>query len=269
LSVSDSGDITRYVINYDTENNTGWLGLWSVAKAVENPTPANLQGTEWRANGMEIDTSDAYIWNVTLPDLSGSRSPQVVGVIPGDILVGTSSNIALTYLPRTLQDDPWTMWAISLAPDDRGTLLWKKDYPTPPGNITRMLTMVPLDPVNRVWTMTDFDTSQHHGYSIDTGDLLWDSDPNPTQISTAVRAIQGYSVREGLMAYGILYISGYGGEILAYATSNGTLLWKFNQTSTTAYTSGIPWGLQPLHVGAIADGIVYAFAGEHSPGTPL
>ena len=269
LSVSDTGDITRYVINYDTGSNTGWLGLWSVAKAVENPSPANLEGTEWRANGMQIDTSDAYIWNVTLPNLSGSRSPQVIGVIPGDILVGTSSNVALTYLPRTTQDDPWTMWAISLKPDSRGTLLWKRDYAAPPGNITRMLTMVPVDPVNRVWTMTDFDTSQHHGYSIDNGDLLWDSNPNPTQISPDVRAIQAYSVREGVMAYGILYISGYGGEILAYGTNNGTLLWKFNDTSTTLYTNGQPWGLQPLHVGAIADGIVYAFAGEHSPGTPL
>jgi hypothetical protein len=269
LSVSASGDITRYVINYNTTSNTGWLGLWSVAKAIEKPTFLNLDGTEWRGNGMTIDTSDAYIWNVTLPDLSGSTSPQIVGVIPGDILVGTSSNVALTYLPRTTQDDPWTMWAISLKPDSRGALLWKKDYAAPPGNITRMLTMVPVDPVNRVWTMTDFDTGQHHGYSIDDGKLLWSTVSNPTEIDPALRPMQGYSVREGVMAYGILYVSGYGGEVLAYATNNGTLLWKFNDTSTTLYTSGIPWGLQPLHVGAIADGIVYAFAGEHSPGTPL
>jgi hypothetical protein len=269
LSVSDSGDITRYVISYDRETDTGWLGLWSVARAVETEA-GPLGGTEWRPNGNNIDTSNAYLWNVTIQDLpAGSRSPQVVGVIPGDILVGTTSNIALTYLPRTLQDNPWTMFAISLKPDSRGELLWKRDYAAPPGNITRMLTMVPVDPVNRVWTMTDFDTGQHHGYSIDSGDLLWDTVSNPTEIDPELRPMQGYSVREGVMAYGILYISGYGGEILAYATNNGTLLWKFNQTSTTLYTDGKPWGLQPLHVGAMADGIVYAFAGEHSPGTPL
>jgi len=269
FAVEIAGDITRYVIDYNSTSNTGWLALWSVAKAVENPSPFNLQGTEWRANGMNIDASNAYVWNVTLPNLSGSRSPRVVGVIPGDILVGTSSNTALTYLPRITQDDPWTMWAISLKPESRGALLWKRDYPAPPGNLTRMLTMAPVDKVNRVWTMTDFDTGQHHGYSIDNGDLLWDETTNPQEFNPNLRPMQGYAVREGVMAYGILYVSGYGGEILAYSTLNGTILWKFNQTDIMKYTTGIPWGLQPLHVGAMADGMVFAFAGEHSPGTPL
>ncbi len=267
MSVTVAGDITRYVINYNRTSNTGWLALWSVAKTVEAVGP--LWGTEWRVNGQQLNASLGYLWNVTLPNLSGSTSPQVIGAIPQDILVGTSSNVALTYLPRTVQDNPWTMWAISLKPESRGNLLWIKNYSTPPGNITRMLTMVPVDPVNRVWTMTDFDTAQHYGYSIDTGDLVWGTTTNPLEMSKDVRPMQFYSVREGITAYGILYISGYGGEILAYSTKNGTLLWKFNDTDTTIYTTGQPWGLQPLHVTAIADGIVFACAGEHSPGTPL
>jgi outer membrane protein assembly factor BamB len=81
--------------------------------------------------------------------------------------------------------------------------------------------------------------------------------------------MQGYAVREGVMAYGIFFVSGYGGEIIAYSTNNGTVLWKFNDTDIMKYTTGIPWGQQPVHVGAMADGMVFAFAGEHSPGTPL
>src|SRR3990170_6208720 len=84
-----------------------------------------------------------------------------------------------------------------------------------------------------------------------------------------IPAMQQYAIREGFSAYGIFYVSGYGGEIRAYSTNNGTLLWTFNDTSTTLYNTGIPWGNQPLHASAVADGVVYAFAGEHSPNTPL
>jgi hypothetical protein len=272
LPVTRAGDIIRYVMDYDTQFDNGTLSLWSVAKAVGEVSP--LYGAEgWRANGNDIDASNAFLWTVPLPNLNGPSSPQIAGVIPGDIMLGVSSSIALTYLPRTSFQDVWTAWAINLDPDregyDVGDRLWIQNYTHPPGNITRMLTMVPLDPVNRVWTMTDFDTGQHSGYSIDNGDLLWTTDPDPTVLAEGVRPMQLYSVREGVMAYGILFISGYGGEIFAYSTNNGTLLWKFSDTSTTTYNTGIPWGLQPLHIAAMADNKVFAFAGEHSPNTPL
>jgi hypothetical protein len=47
---------------------------------------------------------------------------------------------------------------------------------------------------------------------------------------------------------------------------NGTLLWKFNNTNSGIET---PWGQYPLQGAAAADGMIFAFAGEHSPGTPL
>jgi len=267
FQVTIAGDITQYIIDYSTTSDSGILSLWSDTQVLSR-SDISFSGV----NGLELNASTGYVWNVSLPNLDGQSSPRIVGVIPGDILVGTSSTITLNYLPRTTHDDPWIMWAISLKPESRGQLLWKKDYPKAPGNITRMLTMVPVDPVNRVWTMKDFDTGNIMGFSIDNGEMLWNTFPNgdATQMATYLfRPMQFYSVREGIGAYGILYVSGYGGEIFAFSTNNGTLLWKFNATSTTSYTSGIPWGLQPLHVGAMADGLVYGFAGEHSPGTPL
>ncbi len=267
-TASLAGDITRYVVNYNTTTNTGTLGMWSSVSALTNNS-TSLDATT--ANGHVINASNYFAWSVPLPNLKGAATPTIIGVIPNDILVGTSSSVTLTYLPRTTHDNPWTMWAISLKPETRGQLIWKKDYPAAPGNITRMLTMVPVDSVNRVWTMTDFDTMHHSAYSIDTGDLVWYTyDINDqTKMNSDFRPIQWYSAREGIAAYGILYIPGYGGEVFAYSTKNGTLLWKFNDTDTTKYTTGQPWGLQPLHIGAMADGIIYLFAGEHSPITPL
>jgi len=107
--------------------------------------------------------------------------------------------------------------------------------------------------------MTDFETGKRLGYSIDTGELKWGPLGD-------FRSFNYYSSRSGFPAYGNLYVSGYGGELLCFSMENGTLLWKFNDTSSGIDT---PWGLYPIQTAAVADGIVFSYAGEHSPNTPL
>ena len=250
---TEKGEIVRYVLDSD-----GWLALWNNTAAA-GVTGSGYNVMSWRPIGKEIDASEAYSWNVTIPDLPGSSSPRIVGVIPGDLVLGRSSSITLTSQARDNPDDPWTMWAISDRPGSRGELLWIRDYPAPEGNLTRMLSMQPIDPVNRVWTMTDFQTGERTGYSLDTGDLLWG--PLGEQ-----NAFQYYSNRAGFPAYGNLYVGGYGGQVLSYSTIDGTLQWTYDARNLGTET---PWGLSPIQISAIADGIVYAFAGEHSPNTPL
>jgi hypothetical protein len=155
--------------------------------------------------------------------------------------------------------DPWTLWAISDKPETRGQLLWKKPYPAPSGNQTIMFGHQPIDPINRMFLMTDRETGQRRGYSLDDGTLKW----GPVGEE---REIQYYSARQGFPANGVLYVSGYGGEVFAYSTLNGTLLWKYNNTDSGMNT---PWGLYPIHLSAVADGILYTFPGEHSPNKPL
>jgi outer membrane protein assembly factor BamB len=250
----NSGMIVRYVLNYQGR----WLALWNSTEAVTSQNVVQ-SGPGWRAvETGTFDASDAYSWNVTIPDLPGASNPSIVGIIPGDLILGRSSNVNLASNWKQT-DDPWTMWAISDRPESRGQLLWIKNYPAPPGNLTRMLAHQPIDTVNRVFLMSDRETDTRYGYSLDTGNLLWSTDVEE-------REIQYYSARQGFPAYGILYISGYGGEVLAYSTLNGTLLWKYNNTDSG---TGTPWGLYPTHISAIADGVVYTFSGEHSPNKPL
>jgi len=251
---TEKGAIVQYILDYGNRR----LLLWNNTAAAGS-TGTGYNVNSWRPNGKEIDASEAYSWNVSIPDLPGNSNPAIVGVIPGDLILGRSSGITLTSQARDNNPDPWTMWAISDKPETRGQLLWIRDYPAPENNITRMLAMQPIDPVNRVWTMTDFQTGQRTGYSIDNGDLLWG--PVGEQ-----RPFQYYSNRQGFPAYGNLYIAGYGGEILCYSMANGTLLWKYNNTNLGTET---PWGLTPIQLSAVADGVVYAFSGEHSPNTPL
>jgi len=113
--------------------------------------------------------------------------------------------------------------------------------------------------------MTDAETMQWLGYSLDNGNALW----GPTQ--TEIRAMQYFSGGYGpnqiaVTAYGNIYTQGYGGEIFCYDTKDGSLLWKFNNTNSGVDTS---WGLMPIFISAIADGKVYAFNNEHSPNSPL
>jgi outer membrane protein assembly factor BamB len=255
----NNGMIVRYVLNYNTTAKSGWLALWNNTLAITSVDVVQ-SGPGWRPNGGTYDASDAYSWNATITaDLTGDSNPAIVGIIPGDLILGRSSGVTLASNWR-VTPDPYTMWAISDRDDGtRGDLLWKKEYPAPPGNLTRMLAHQPIDPVNRVFLMSDRETDKRYGFSLDNGALLWSTEVEE-------REIQYYSARQGFPAYGILYISGYGGEILAYSTLNGTLLWKYNNTDLGTST---PWGLTPTHISAIADGVVYAFSGEHSPNKPL
>ena len=265
---TQNGEIVRYVLNYNTTTRSGWLALWNWTAAPDVALGAPGSGTnalQYRPVGKSINCSKAYSWNITITaDLTGRSSPGIVAILPGDIMLGRSSSSISAGVARTRgTDDPYTVWAISLKDSSKGQLLWKKNYPAPSNNLTR--TLGPVDPVNRVWMMTDAENMQWLGYSLDDGTLLW----GPT--TTAIRAMQFFSSGSGagqraVTAYGKIFVQGFGGEIFCYDTADGTLLWKFNNTDSGIDTS---WGLMPIFIAAVADGKVYAFNNEHSPNSPL
>ena len=264
---TQNGEIVRYILNYNRNTQEGWLALWNWTAAPS--VAAGSSGSnaiQYRPVGKTIDTSTAYSWNITISyDITGkqNQNPSIVYVVPGDVILGRSSSITAGVGASRSTPDPYTVWAISLQEGQEGRLLWKKDFAAPSGNLSR--TLGPLDPVNRVWTMTDAETMQWLGYSLDTGNLIW----GPT--TTEVRGMQFFSSGSGagqraVTAYGNFYVQGFGGELFCYDASNGNLLWKYNNTNSGIET---PWGLMPIFVAAIADGKVYAFNNEHSPNSPL
>ena len=258
-----NGEIVRYVMNYGKR----WMALWNNTaehQGLQLGLGDDTNGLQWRPNGKTVDMSKAYSWNVTIPDLPGTQAPAIVSVLPGDLILGRSSNIALTNTPR-FTENPYTIWALSDKPENRGQLLWIKNYQAPTGNITRMFAAQPIDIVNRVFTMTDYETGQRWGYSLDTGNQVWGPSGSVYQ-DAGSRAWQYYSGREGFPAYGNLYVAGFGGEIFCYSMKNGSLLWKYNNTDSGLET---PYGLYPTDIAAIADGKVFAFNTEHSPNYPL
>ena len=261
-----AGEIVRYVLNYNTTSRSGWLALWNNTaehQGLHGGLGSDTNGYQWRPMGKSVDMSKAYTWNKTISaDIVGNSAPTIVRVIPGDIIIGRSS----TFSRTGGTPNPYTLWAISDKPESRGQLLWKKDYQAPTGNLSRQLPDgVPVDTVNRVIFMSDSETMQWLGYSIDTGVQLW----GPVGDNFPPYQFYGGGFgggQEGFTAYGNIYTQSYGGDIHCYAGNNGTLLWKYNNTQSGSET---PWGLRPLFIAAIADGKVYAFNNEHSPNYPL
>ncbi|MCZ2808393.1 MAG: PQQ-binding-like beta-propeller repeat protein [Candidatus Bathyarchaeota archaeon] len=258
---TDSGEIVRYVMDADA----GWLALWNFSAAVDTRRSASGSNYhQWRPSGKSIDTSTAYSWNVSIPDLPGNSNPAIVAVLPGDVILGRSSAVqpSVFRMPRGTPD-PYTVWAISDRPENRGELLWLKNYPAPANTLS--LQLGPVDPVNRVWTMNEVETFQWRGYSLNDGSPLW----GPT--TTEFRDVQYFGGGEGagqraVTAYGNLYVAGYAGEVFCYSTTDGELVWKYNNTDSGLQT---PWGMMPIFIAAIADGKVYLFNNEHSPNAPL
>jgi outer membrane protein assembly factor BamB len=256
------GEIIRYVLN--AQNN--WLALWNDTAVV------GLQGTmgqtagdldAWRPVGVNADAKTGYSWNVTIPALPSGAS--IIGAIQDDILLvganwGASMNSPVIGTPANAQ-----LYAISLNPSNRGTLLWKQTYSPPAGNVTRI--PLRIDPINNVVIMYDKETMQWSGYSLSDGSIKW----GPVGSENSWNYYSVYADTRAT-AYGNLYSAGYSGILYCYNTANGQLLWTYgnggegNSTNSGTETS---YGNYPAHIGAVGGGIVYLFTSEHSPGSPL
>ncbi len=272
LVYTPKGEYVRYVLNYNTTTHKGWLGLWNNTRqnvGLELVDPGGGTGTnayQWRPNGKVVNMINAYSWNVSISaDLSGLSAPTIVGVIPGDIILGTSSTFTAFIAYGAGTPNPYTIWAISDKPETRGQLLWIKNYTAPANDITRSFSLAPIDTVNRVFYMRDMETMAWAGYSLDDGSQLW----GPVTGTTRAYSYFGSGLGAGsigLPAYGNLYTQGYGGELACYNGKTGKVLWVYNNTNSGDETA---WGNYPIFIGAISDGKVYAFNNEHSPNYPL
>jgi outer membrane protein assembly factor BamB len=254
-----NGEILRYVLNATGK----WLALWNNTAAhgltgSTNPSDTTSSNyNQWRPVGKTVDASDAYSWNVSVPSLMTGAT--IVTIIQDDILLGSNGT-----LPAPGSSSPYTVWAISLKPESRGSLLWMKNYDAPPGNITRgfapqwMSALV--DPETRVFTMYDKETMQWLGYSIDNGNLLW----GPTPSEHPFNFYSDVGLTRYAVAYGKLFSAGYSGIVYCYDLKNGHELWNYSAPAgLDAAYSGYPLG-----IGGIADGKVYLFTTEHSANAP-
>ena len=255
------------ILRYSLDNIGNRLALWNSTIAIAADASSTAA---YRPVGSSLDASKAYSWNVSIPTLSPTAT--IKFVIPDDRIIVTDGKYVsyLTGFGLTPLDsdfgtpNPFTFWAISIKPESRGQILWRQDYPAPLGN--QSVIPVTHDVTNRVFITYTKETMQFTGYSLDDGSLKWTTDYES-------KAFDYYMAGTMIAAAynGRLYRSSYGGVLYTFDTSNGKLLWTYgNGGEGNSTNSGLEtvYGNYPLWISNIADGKVYLFTNEHSPGAP-
>jgi hypothetical protein len=250
------GDILKY--NIDTKN--GRLTIWNTTAAIMYR--AKITGTEyweWRPLlGYTFDGNHGYSLNVSIPqDVKGS----ILAILDDRIIVSDNlpAQTSTAFFGVPITGKPYTVWCLSLKDGEEGSLMWKKTYTPPSGNLTLAFGVASLE--DGVFTVRSKETMQWWGYSLDDGSELWG--PTDSQSNWMMFNMNGYVADGKLITSG-----GYsaGGEIHAYDIKTGEQLWAFYGGS-----SGFEgwYDNNPISVGAIADGKIYTFSSEHSASMPL
>jgi len=246
------GSITYYNIN------DGRLTIWNTSRAIwyEEEFYANTYWM-WRpVLNMTYDGNNGFSLNVSVPDLPG----RILGVVEGEFVIGGTGgqNDAEAVIQGT-------MWALSLAEGQEGTLLWQYEYTPPRAYATaaqaprgRYPVSGPyVDAEDNVFHFFDANTLVRWGYDLTTGQQIWETDPEP--------ALNYYGMPYNVYD-GKLFSHGYAGTLIAYDIKTGVELWRY-EASNVGYES--PYGNYPISIGCIADGKIYLGSGEHSPTQPI
>ena len=274
MSYGPSGEPLIYQFNAANK----WMALWNFTNAVTDGPINALGSNSYRPVGRIYNSTlrASYSWNVTLPSNLPSTNAGIGWAINDDLLLGYANTRSAFGQPTwggVAGDNTAvyaTVWAINLKPASRGALLWTKDIQAPPGNVTMQLGTV--DPINRMFFVSTKETMKWYGFNLDSGNQVWGPVGNPRSFNYYPTVGSGGVAQIGFVAYNKLYVAGYGGEVFAYDTKTGNLMWSYggggegNSTNSGTETA---WGLFPLFFGAICDDKVYVYSSEHSPNTPL
>jgi outer membrane protein assembly factor BamB len=252
MATSNDGSILLY--NLNTREDT--LTLWNSSRCVWYRYGDIFQANyywNWRPpyGGPPLDAANGISWEVSIPsDLTGS-----INAVFEDKLIG-SYGLHSFLTPGT--DDPWGLWAISLKPENRGQLLWKKEYSAPSGNKTMILESV--DPETGVIIMSVEETMELYGYDGNNGNQIWGpTDPQP--------AWDFYGINTAI-AYGKVFSCGIAGILYCRDIKTGELLWTY-ESESSGFESPYGEGKYPFSIGVIADSVIYIYSSEHSPTKPF
>jgi outer membrane protein assembly factor BamB len=275
------GEILVYTFNL----NGGYMTLWNstnIPALYASEVIGSMGWGQWKAMGRTINAVaphgvtffgepynpptlptglTGYQWNVSMAGMLGQRSlpGSVISVLTEDIVVGGSFSNTVVYL-----------WGLSLEPGDEGRLLYNRTWAAPSewsaGDVTVVWAGTSDEREDGVLILSVKETRQHYGFSIETGEYLWVTEPRDYMdfytmglAATSMRAVNQ-------IAYGKFYAGSYAGILYCYDTKTGDLLWTYDAVD---HNNEILWGNNwPLYPVVITDGKVYLRHAEHSPIDP-
>jgi outer membrane protein assembly factor BamB len=259
-----NGEILKYIV----DNTNGWVAQWNsttvswktyhdyyMSRPADQPV-ADYYSERWRPQGIVFNASMGYDWNVTISQKNLAGTPNAY--FPNDIITGGYINAT-----GRVTDQAVNMWAISLKPEQRGTVLYNKSWQPPTGGLT--LAFTARNPDDNVLTIRAKEITAFFGFNMHTGEFLW----GPTdQRGYMDMFMGGPSGENGMMANGLLYLGTVAGQLQAIDVKTGDTMWTYNNTQpfTELMWGGDKW---PIEFGFISDGKIYLWHTEHSGNSPL
>lgn len=247
-AVGPNGERMQIVFGGPSSSRTS-MALWN-----SSAIPQMLAGTsgtsywQYRPVGKILNGTGGYSWNVTLP--AGLGTSYQVYVFDDRVISGTG----FAQFGTSQYNEQFTVWSVSTAPATRGNVTWKIAPKPPAANVTLQWSSASVK--DGVLVLRAKETMQFMGFDINTGDYLWTTDPQP----------QWMMYSSGSEIYnGVLYSSGYGGQIFAYDLKDGSLIW---QRSVDNEGLDSPYQRTPLSQ-QVVDGKVFVRSQEHSHTQPL
>lgn len=271
-----NGEQYRYIIQNDgTSADPIWrLYEWNSSRVFAYQTSGTfnaslaslIQVPSTAPNQPYLPTWD---FNVTLStSMPSNWNPTIRQVVFQDYILctnGTTPTAGTSSLYYHNQDVS-TFFAISIKPGDEGRILWTKNIPMTyvddNGDIIQKLF---IRAGEGVFLLQEMPTLTWDGYSVRTGELLWQSEPqadvNPFGYYSWVSLmnVKGSSIYDGR-----LITAGYTGHVFCYNLTTGELLWK-----QAALTGAEIFQYYTVFHGLTADGKVFIGTHEHSADTPL
>jgi outer membrane protein assembly factor BamB len=242
----EKGEIYRYTVNLAQ----GWMTLWNSSALVSMAGSWNPHGNIYNASGTAAAATRAFMWNVSIPTgLPGAASTYHLN----ELIFGT--NAQPLYGPPAGQ--PVVNWAISVKPGDEGRLIFNKTWTPPETDVTIIHSDTIVE--DNVFIISVKETLNWYGFSLQTGDLIWETEPE--------MYLAQYDKWYGpAYAYGKFYTGRTSGIVTAYDLNTGNVEWTYDVEDEF---SEILWSTNwPIQFHFITDDKIYLSYGEHSPINP-
>jgi hypothetical protein len=247
-----------YVLQVNQAN--GWMALWNSSAIVVMDGSWNPHGTTYNATATNPASAlsaaqRSWAWNVTIPKGLPGTVQKVLAdrIIGSNVVARTAENLITERINK-----PIALWSISLKPGQIGTLLYNTSWTPPQTDL--FISWGDAGLKEGIFALWAKETRQSFGFNIDTGAYLWDTESQPYLDTFGIRV----NVRLGM-----LFTTGFAGEVFAWDVNDGSLIWRYNVTDPY---NQIKEGLSNYPVlfdFYTQDGRLYLVQMEHSPTTPL
>jgi len=255
------GSILRYyIINNGTNAAPSYyLQCWNTTQAIwwkgtqqmfQNGDYSGFSGNNyasWRPYlNYTFDGSHGYSLNISLPFKSSlgniyavREDKYIIGGTPG---TNSEQGVSQGYL-----------WALNLdtTKGTMGSLLWNVTFTPPSSAGNKTISMGTVDPEDGVFLFSCTQTRTRWGYSLATGQQIWQSDPE--------EPMKHYGMGNTNIYNGMLLSGTYlnGGILVSYNITTGKVLWKYEPQQIGTES---PFGDYPAEIACVADGKIFIYS---------